>query len=161
MTLQSSAPERDSLSAVEELETAFARIGQAVKHHVRDLACAVHPELRQAGWLVMGLALRGAAEGKPVTVGEIVAATGMDKSVVSRQLRALADWGLVTTHRSEADARVVVVEPTEEAKLRFDAVRQRQRAIYAAALSEWSVEDAQRLGDLLTRLAESVTLNDD
>jgi len=155
MASTNDAPDR-ALASVDALESAFRRMSQLAKRHIHRISEAIHPELRQAGWAVLGLALRACAEGRQTTVGEIVALTGMDKSVVSRQVRSLKDWGLVELSRSATDARVVVVEPTEEAKQRFEAVRQQQRDIYAEVLKDWTPEEAKQLEVLLSKLAEAV-----
>lgn len=145
----------DGTAAIEALETAFRRITQVLKRSAREFSTAVHPELRPAGWVVLSSIMRGAAEGRPVTVGEVIADTGMDKSVVSRQLRSLNDWGLVTMSRSEADARVVVVEGSPLAHERLGVVRRQQRLRYAQILGDWPTEDVARLGELLNRVADS------
>jgi len=150
-------PDRIAAS-VESLERAFARLGQVIKANVRDFAAGLHEELRPAGWHVLGIALRGDSGGEPTTVGEIVAATGMDKSVVSRQLRSLKDWGLVSLRRSPEDARVVIVEPTPLARERVARVRAEQRERYTRALAGWSVEDIEKLEELLDRLSASATM---
>ncbi len=142
--------------AIGALEAAFSRITHVVKRHIRDFATGIHPELRQAGWVVLGTVLRGSADGRPVTAGDIVAECGMDKSVVSRQLRSLSDWGLVELSRSDADARVVVVTVTPLARERVREVRERQRELYATILSAWSRDDMARLEELLNRLADAV-----
>lgn len=141
---------------VEALERALGRFARVVKSYIRDLAVGVHPELRQAGWIVMGTVLRHATDAEPVAVGDIVQMTGMDKSVVSRQLRSLKDWGLVTMRRSDEDARVVLVAPTDEALERAEAVRRRRRDVTARLLADWSDDDLERLSELLNRLIDSV-----
>ncbi len=148
------ALDADALGSVDTVERAFQRLGHLVKSQVRMLAASVHPELKPAGWAVMGFALRCEMNGTPATVGDIVAATGMDKSVVSRQLHALKELGLVTQRRSAEDARVIIVEPTADARERFETVRAQQRAIYARALAGWSREDVAKLEELLTRLGD-------
>jgi len=160
MTSQAPAADRDAGEAVETLEaleTAFRRVTQVAKHSIREHAAKVHPELRHAGWIVVTVVLRGTADGGPVTVGDIIAETGMDKSVVSRQLRSLNEWGLVRMSRSATDARVVVVEPTALLRERFGLVRERQREMYRAILANWSAEDLGKLEELLNRLADMVT----
>lgn len=151
------AVDQDTSVAVDSLEVAFRRVTQLVKHSIRSIAASVHPELRHAGWVVFVVVHRGGADGLPVTVGEIIAETGMDKSVVSRQLRSLNDWGLVEMSRSAADARVVVVEPTALARERFQEVRARQRELYNAMLADWSKEDVGKLEELLNRLADVIS----
>ncbi|HWL01994.1 MAG TPA: MarR family winged helix-turn-helix transcriptional regulator [Microbacteriaceae bacterium] len=157
MTSQAPAADRDESAAVDALEAAFRRVTQVVKRTVGSIATRVHPELRHAGWVVFTVVHRGGVDGQPVTVGEIIAETGMDKSVVSRQLRALNDWGLVEMSRSAADARVVVVEPTQLARERFRAVRARQREFYGTILADWSEADVEKLEELLNRLADVIT----
>lgn len=156
MDSQTTAAESDLSAQVDSLEAAFRRVSHLVKRTVVTLATAVHPELRQAGWIVFSLVHRGAASGEPITVAEIIAETGMDKSVVSRQLRALAEWGLVETRRSAADARVIVVTPTELARKRFAEVRARQREIYQGLLAQWPEGDLRTLEELLNRLADVI-----
>lgn len=154
---ETAASPAEVVGAVEALEAAFTRIGHVVKRHLRDFATGIHPELRQAGWMVLGTALRAGSEGRAVTAGDIVTECGMDKSVVSRQLRSLSDWGLVELRRSDADARVVVVSATPLARERIREVRERQRELYASILAGWSREDMGRLEELLNRLADSIS----
>ncbi|MBO9577872.1 MAG: winged helix-turn-helix transcriptional regulator [Microbacteriaceae bacterium] len=149
------APAVPADAAVESLEVAFRRLTQLMKRSARDFASAVHPELRPAGWVVLGAVLRCGQDHQPVTVGDVIAETGMDKSVVSRQLRSLSDWGLVTLSRSDADARVVVVEVSPLAHERLRVVRARQRERYVQILGDWSPDDVQQLERLLHRVADA------
>lgn len=156
MTPQARAADADTSAAVESLEVAFRRVTQLIKRTVGSIATSVHPEMRHAGWIVFTVIHRGGPDGRPVTVGEIIAETGMDKSVVSRQLRSLSDWDLITTSRAQADARMIVVEPTQLARERFQAVRARQREFYSSVLEDWPHEDLKRLEELLNRLADVI-----
>lgn len=143
-------------SSIEALEGVFAQLGPMVKGRMLSASTAIHPDLRPAGWNVLRPVLIAHREGRPVlTVSEIVAQTHMDKSVVSRQLRDLKDWGLVTLARSEADARVFEVTPTREALERFAAMKKASRAQYRAIFREWDVADIEKLTELLGRLADS------
>jgi len=140
-----------STANVEALERIFGRLSQIFKHRIQQTALEVHPDLRPAGLQVLRIVMRDDAT---TTVGDIVHETGMDKSVVSRQLRALKEWGLVTLTRSEDDGRVVVVRPTDFAVRRYEEVRERQRATYSTALADWSPSDLAKLEELLARLAD-------
>jgi len=143
-------------SSIDALEGAFAAIGPLFKSRMLSVATAIHPELRPAGWNVLRPVLLADREGRPVlTVSEIVAQTHMDKSVVSRQLRDLKDWGLVTLARSEGDARVFEVTPTPEAIERYTAMKKASRAQYRAIFREWDQSDVDKLTELLGRLATS------
>ncbi|TFU33551.1 MarR family transcriptional regulator [Microbacterium paludicola] len=144
-------------SAIDGLEAAFATIGPIVKARMVAIAAAIHPDLRPAGWGVLRVVLTGAQrpDGEAVTVSDIVAETQMDKSVVSRQLRDLKEWGLVSVRRSDADARVFEVTPTPEAIARHQAMRRASRAQYRAVFGEWDEADVEKLTELLGRLAQS------
>jgi DNA-binding MarR family transcriptional regulator len=142
-------------AAYDAVEAAFRRVGMVAKRTFREFAAAVHPELRQAGWAVLNTVLRADNEACRVTVGDIIAETGMDKSVVSRQLRSLQDWDLVQLSRAETDARVVQVVGTENAHARLRGVRAQQRERYAALLRTWSTEDMVQLEVLLNRIADN------
>lgn len=148
---------KEDLEHIDALEVAFSRLGPIVKARMLGNATSIHPELRPAGWHVLRVVLHGAkgVPEEPVTVGEIIAVTGMDKSVVSRQLRDLKEWGLVTVTRSEEDARMFVVTPTPLAKERKRAAAKQQREDYRRFLSSWEREDVERLTELLMRLADS------
>lgn len=144
-------------AAIDGLEAAFATIGPMIKARMMAIAAAVHPDLRPAGWAVLRVVLNAAqsADGRPATVSDIVAETQMDKSVVSRQLRDLKEWGLVSLARSEADARVFEVTPTPEAVSRHAAMRRASRAQYRTVFGEWDEADVEKLTELLERLAQS------
>jgi len=142
---------RDVERDIDALEAAFSRLGLLWKANIRDFAAAMHPELRPAGWHVLRQVLRGDDRAEPMTVSEIIHATQMDKSVVSRQLRALKEFGLVELERSEADARVFVVRCTDEARRRFAEVRAMQRRLYQRGVATWSPEDVARFAELFTK----------
>ena len=147
------------LTAVEDLEAAFARIGPVTKARMQASATAIHPDLRPAGWTVLRTVLFHEHEhpGEPLAVSDIIAATQMDKSVVSRQLRDLKEWELVTLTRSSDDARVFLVAPTELAKQRHRAIHERARAEYRRVLGTWDPADVRKLAELMTRLVDDTT----
>jgi len=142
---------------LEDLEVAFARLGPIVKQRMVGIASRIHPELRPAGWNVLRLVLWHAAEdpARPMTVSEIITATQMDKSVVSRQLRDLKGWGFVTMTRSSEDARVFTVEPTELALARSRQVHEENRREFRNSFAEWDADDVEKLVELLGKLADT------
>jgi len=144
-------------AAIDDLEAAFARIGPLVKTRMQSVAAGVHPDLRPAGWNVLRVVLFHPREhpGRPLTVSDIIAITQMDKSVVSRQLRDLKEWGLVTLTRSHEDARVFLVEATELARERHQAMHAAGRAEYRRILGTWDPADVRKLAELLNRLVEA------
>jgi len=143
-------------SSIDALESVLAALGPVIKGRMLSVASTIHPDLRPAGWSVLRPVIFAHREGRRVlTVSEIVAQTQMDKSVVSRQLRDLREWGLVTLARSEGDARVFEVTATPEALARFSAMKRASRAQYRAVFGEWDKADVEKLTELLGRLAES------
>ncbi len=151
------ATTRGDLRAIDDLEVAFARLGPVVKARMHSISARIHPELRPAGWTVLRIALIHASKHpeKPLAVSDIIAETQMDKSVVSRQLRDLKEWGLVTLTRSTEDARVFIVAPTPEAEARLAVVHEAARDEYRSIFAAWDPSDVRKLVDLLTKLAES------
>lgn len=147
----------DRRAVLEELEAAFATLGPLVKGRMAAVAAAIHPDLRPAGWNVLRLVLASCrdAPDRPPTVSDIVAVTQMDKSVVSRQLRDLREWGLVRLERSREDARVVEVTATDAAIARHEEVRRAARRQYHELFGEWQEQDVAKLTELLGRLARS------
>ncbi len=148
---------KTGIEVLDDLEVAFARLGPIIKQRMHSVATSIHPELRPAGWNVLRLAIWQCHERpeRPMTVSEIINSTQMDKSVVSRQLRDLKEWGLVTLTRSKDDARVFLVEPTDLAKARVREIHERNRAEFRRAFAAWDPDDVRRLVALLGRLADS------
>lgn len=142
--------------AIDALEAAFARLVPLVREQLRAIAASIHPEMRMASMQVLRVVIREhrCSQLRAVAVGDIIAQTGMDKSVVSRQLRQLVEWGLVTTRRSEKDGRVFLVEPTVVALDRFAAARSTVRMLNERILTTWSEADILELGRLIDRLVE-------
>ncbi|WP_159609891.1 MarR family winged helix-turn-helix transcriptional regulator [Glutamicibacter sp. JC586] len=144
--------------ALDDIEAAFARLSPAVKGRMAQNARLFHPELRGAGFSVLRVVLLHSLRGPEgeLTVSDIVCDTHMDKSVVSRQLKDLKAWGLIQAERSEQDARVFFVSPTEFALQRFKEIKSTTRADYLDAFASWDPSDVTELAALLTRFAEKV-----
>ena len=138
--------------ALVRVERSFHRLGAISKQAARAQATHAHPEMRPAGWIVF----RVVSMLEPVPVADIIAETCMDKSVVSRQLKALREGGLIDVDRDPEDARVVVVRTSELGRARADAVRGVLRSRYRTAFDEWDASDVQTLADLLERLVPAI-----
>ena len=138
--------------ALARVERSFHRLGAISKQAARAQASEAHPGGRPAGWIVF----RVVAMLEPVPVADIIAETGMDKSVVSRQLRALREWGLIEVDRDPDDARVVVVRMSELGRERAPAARRILRDRYRTAFDTWDEADVDTLADLLDRLVPAI-----
>ncbi len=155
MTAESERERIAGQESIEALEAAFGRLVPLVREQLRAIAAHIHPEMRAAGMQVLRVAIRARRAGEPpVSVGDIITQTAQDKSVVSRQLRQLAEWGLITTRRSEQDRRVILVEATELALERSTAARGSVRMLNARILSTWSEADVHELTRLLDRIVD-------
>jgi DNA-binding MarR family transcriptional regulator len=144
--------------SIDDLEAAFGSLGPLIKAWRSTAAASFHPDLRPGAWTVLRTVLNATQTkgAPPLTVSDIIAETQLDKSVVSRQLRDLKDYGFVTLQRSEADARVFVVEATPEAFERRAAMKRASRARYCALFHDWDEDDIATMTRLLGRLAQSV-----
>jgi DNA-binding MarR family transcriptional regulator len=138
--------------ALARVERSFHKLGAISKQAARAQSSQAHPEMRPAGWIVF----RVVSMLEPVPVADIIAETGMDKSVVSRQLKSLREWGLIEVGRHVDDARVVVVRTSELGRQRADAVRSVLRSRYRTAFESWDEHDVETLADLLERLVPAV-----
>lgn len=142
-----------SQESIEALEAAFVRLLPVVREQLREHAQRIHPEMRAAGMQVLRVALRAHRFGEgPVSIGDIITQTAQDKSVVSRQIRQLVEWRLITTRRAEQDRRVILVEPTPLALARSAAARSSVRMVNKRILATWPEEDVLELGRLIDRL---------
>lgn len=85
----------------------------------KESAARVHPDLQPAGYKLLGFVARAG-----VTNAHLVAeAFEMDKSVVSRQVKALEELGLVVSRPDEGDGRQRVLAATPLAHEALRALR--------------------------------------
>jgi DNA-binding MarR family transcriptional regulator len=145
-----SAPDRtDAILAV---EGEMARVLRAVRATVQQNAERFSPELQPSGYLVLG----HVAKHHPVAPGDIVAAMGIDKSALSRQLRILKDLGFVESRPDPADGRSSLFAPTEAAVARLASIREDTRSTYAAVFADWSDDDLGHFVRLLGAFTDRI-----
>ncbi|SPE58162.1 homoprotocatechuate degradation operon regulator, HpaR [Streptomyces netropsis] len=113
-----------------------------------EMARAVHPDLEAAAY---GLLVRLEDAGTQRAT-DLAAYFGVGKATMSRQLRALADLGLVTRAPDPADGRASLVQLTEEGRARFTRVRNARRAQYVHKLADWDRAEIAELARLLHQL---------
>lgn len=145
-------------AALDDIEVAFARLAPLIKVRMAESATSFHPQLRSASFTVLRMALIHAVRTPQacLAVSDIVAETQMDKSVVSRQLKDLKEWGLIELERSTADARVYWVRPTEAALERHKALKRSARIEYGELFEAWEPEQVAQFGALLTKMVEDL-----
>lgn len=134
--------------AIAGLETQLAQLFSAGRRFLQDRAVAVHPELSPGAYKVVStLALGG-----PTHSGRLAAELGVDKSVISRVIRQLEDWGLVERGVDPDDGRAFLIAATPAAVQKVNAVREDSRARMHRSLADWAEADLEHLTELLARL---------
>lgn len=136
-----------AIAAVEEQFTALYR---QVKARMRQRASLVHPDLAVMGYVILTTLKRHGA----THAGALIEALGMDKSLLSRQLRTLEELGLVERTPDPADKRSSILTLTEFGTERVGTVQAADRAALYGQLRDWEVDDLNALAHLLARVNE-------
>lgn len=144
-----SAADDDTRRTIQSIEQSFGSLFRFVKANMHASAAQLDPELQPAAWSVLRHLLRES----PVTGGALASALGVDKSVVSRQLKDLREKGFVETTPSAEDARVSLVAPTALAIEKAGAIFEQARNRYTDFLDTWSPEDLAEFARLLERFS--------
>jgi len=148
--MQAMASTENADRIVDSIEQSFSRLFVLVRGNLREAAAMIDPDLQPAGWSVLRYVVRH----PPAQSGAIVAATGMDKTAVSRQLKELRARGLVDAEHDAADGRVLLFTPTEEAERRVALVLEMWTGRFRSLLSTWEPADLETFSDLLERFVE-------
>jgi DNA-binding MarR family transcriptional regulator len=136
-----------AIAAVEEQFTALYR---QVKTRMRRRASLVHPDLAVMGYVILTtLGRHGATH-----AGALSEALGMDKSLLSRQLRTLEELGLVERTQDPTDKRSSILTLTGFGTERVGTVQAADRAALYGQLRDWEVDDLNALARLLARVNE-------
>jgi len=97
----------------------------------------------------------------PVRISDLATELNLDISTVSRQLKALAERGLVQKAVDEEDARASRVELTDAGRTALTALRRRRHELLERALASWDLERrgalVELLGDLVRDLETAVS----
>ncbi|MCS5734280.1 MarR family winged helix-turn-helix transcriptional regulator [Herbiconiux daphne] len=131
--------------AILAIEGEMARLVRAVRATILENALRFSPGVQPSGYSV----LRHLVAHHPTTPAAIIAALGMDKSAVSRQLRILKDLGFVTGVPDPDDRRASLYAPTPLALERMERLRLEVQADYAGALDDWHSDDVEQFVRLL------------
>jgi DNA-binding MarR family transcriptional regulator len=112
----------------------------------------VYSELDKAEYLL----LRTLDQLGPTDIGSLAAAVGLDPSTAGRQVAGMESRDLVDRTPSPEDRRRSMIVPTEAGRQRMEATRARRRAATAEMLADWTDEELQQLGELLTRYNKAI-----
>ncbi|WP_327672287.1 MULTISPECIES: MarR family winged helix-turn-helix transcriptional regulator [unclassified Streptomyces] len=87
---------------------------------------------------------------------DLAAATFLDLSTVSRQVRAMVDKGLVERRPDPEDRRGALLRATAAGRATFEEYRRQRDARLAELLEPWPAEDRYQLIRLLSRLNDDL-----
>lgn len=146
----------EGIAEVEEQMTALAR---RVRANSREAATAIHPELPPIGYKMLRVIRRCGTAHASAVADQL----GVDRSVVSRQLRQLQILGLVEVRADAQDgrARVLALTSLGTAGLNDDDAQGGSRLM--RALGGWSPTDLDAFAGYLARLnegAEAIVASD-
>jgi DNA-binding MarR family transcriptional regulator len=112
-----------------------------------EMCRKVHPDLDpEAYGLLVGIHHHGWARAT-----ELAGHFGLGKATISRQLKVLAELGLIEREPDPADGRAHVLALTAKGRQRLAATRNARRERWHAKLKRWPVEDVRMLADMLAR----------
>jgi DNA-binding MarR family transcriptional regulator len=115
-------------------------------------AAAVHPELDPALYAV----LMEIAANAPVRSVDLATCRGVTKSVISRQVAALTELGLVARRPDAHDARAFVIELTDEGHRAAETADAARRAYLQRIFDGVSPADLDRIASSLTVLNDAL-----
>ncbi|HEU4974432.1 MAG TPA: MarR family transcriptional regulator [Baekduia sp.] len=119
----------------------------------REIGRHAHDELGSQGFTALAVTyVHG-----PLRVSEVAEHLGVDLSVASRQIAALAAQGHVERHADERDRRAQLVAITETGRHALEEAHRRMVDAFARALAGWTAEDVAALTDGLERLRAAFT----
>jgi len=137
-------------AAIAEVEEQFTALYRQVKAKMRQRASLVHPDLPVMGYVILTTLKRCG----PTHAGALIETLGMDKSLLSRQLRGLEELGLVEREPDAADKRSSILTLSEVGRERVTTVQTADREALYGQLRDWEVGDLNRLAELLSRVNE-------
>jgi DNA-binding MarR family transcriptional regulator len=145
---EASAPIDEAIADVEvQMSVLFSKARLVWK----EAAQQVHPDLQPAGYKLLSAIVRLGTTNAHVLADMFE----MDKSVVSRQLRVLEEFGLVETRPDERDGRVRVLVATDAAMDRVREVRDRNQRRLRDVLLDHPEDELRSFARLLRRIAEA------
>ena len=133
--------------AFDALEQELATLLRRARAMSAEMGRDVHPDLDPEAY---GL-LAGIHDHSRARASELAGHFGLGKATVSRQLKVLADLGLVEREPDPGDGRAHVLVITEEGRRRMETTRLARRRRWHAVLGRWPVDDIRLLADMLAR----------
>jgi DNA-binding MarR family transcriptional regulator len=126
--------------------TQLVRAGRQLGHRV---AADLYGDLPSSGWAL----LVPLEQGGPQRCSALAARLAVDVSVASRQVTALERAGYVDRRPDPLDGRASLISLSEAGAAALARTRAARRTWAAAALQDWTDEEARQLTAQLERLA--------
>ncbi|WP_372699083.1 MarR family winged helix-turn-helix transcriptional regulator [Arthrobacter sp. JSM 101049] len=138
-------------AAISDVERQFGLLVISARRSIRNRAASIHPDLPPLGYKVLTL-LNHSAGRQQVELAEELQA---DKAMMSRTIKQMAAFGLVTCASDPADGRAKLVSITDAARERYEQSIAESRKLLHGRLSTWGQDEVERFAELLARLNET------
>lgn len=135
-------------AAIAGVEEQFSVMHRHMKAGMRRRAAQVHPDLAVLGYMVLSTLSKCG----PTHAGVLAEQLGIDKGLLSRQLRVLEELGLLERESDPTDKRAAFLMLSPAGVERVNAVRSADRAVLYDQLRDWDVDDLEKLAELLARV---------
>lgn len=135
----------EGIAEVEEQMTALAARIRATS---REAAARIHPELAPIGYKMLRVIRRCGSAHASAVADQL----GVDRSVVSRQVRQLQELGLVEVGADAQDGRVRVLALTEAGRAGIEADDVQGGSRLIRGLGGWTRADLDAFAGYLARL---------
>ncbi|WP_445337765.1 MarR family winged helix-turn-helix transcriptional regulator [Clavibacter sp. CFBP 8614] len=134
-------------AGIAEVEEQMTALAARIRATTREAAAAIHPELPPIGYKMLRVIRRCGSAHASAVADQL----GVDRSVVSRQLRQLQDLGLVEVGADAQDGRVRVLALTNAGRTGIDA-DDAQGSRLVRVLGRWERSDLEAFAGYLARL---------
>ncbi|MET0974268.1 MAG: MarR family winged helix-turn-helix transcriptional regulator [Leifsonia sp.] len=135
-------------TAIAEVEEAMTVLSVRVQAQARSHAAKVHEDLRPVGYTI----LSSLAHSGPTSASVLAERLSTDKSVLSRQVRCMQEYGLLESRLDPADKRARVIAATPAALAAMERARVENAALLRDRLREWPTADIARFADMIGRI---------
>jgi DNA-binding MarR family transcriptional regulator len=135
-------------AGIAEVEEQMTALAARIRATTREAAAAIHPELPPIGYKMLRVIRRCGSAHASAVADQL----GVDRSVVSRQLRQLQELGLVEVRTDAQDGRVRVVALTATGLAGIEADDARGGSRLIRGLGAWTRADLDAFAGYLARL---------
>lgn len=138
------ATDDEAFNALEQELGTLLRRARAMS---AEMGREVHPDLDPEAY---GL-LAGIHDYSWARASDLALHFGLGKATVSRQLKVLAQLGLVERRPDPDDGRAHVLALTEEGRQRLESARTARRERWHVVLGTWPIDDVRLMAGMLAR----------